>query len=54
MTIFFQNCGPMIKYSNNVLLIEDLNPEAKLTWRVSKLEAITIGLRLILAAFTTH
>lgn len=50
MTVFFKNSGPMIKYGKDVLLIEDLNPEAKLTWYVSKLEAIHLGLRLILAA----
>jgi len=50
MTLFFDPCGPMVKYDHGVLLIEDLNPDAKLRWRMSKVELLRFGWRCIIAA----
>ena len=49
MTIFWHPTGPMIIYRKETLLIDDLNPEAHLTWAISRWEMIKIGIRFILA-----
>lgn len=50
MTLFFHNAGPMMKYANGLLKIEDLNPEQKMTWRASRTEMFILGLRCLLAS----
>jgi hypothetical protein len=36
MTIFLHPAGPLMKYEHGVLFIEDLNPEMKTKWRMSR------------------
>lgn len=49
MTLFFQHSGPLLRYVDGILYIEDLNPELKTKWRMSRLEMIQVGLKFILA-----
>lgn len=49
MTLFFDHCGPLITYDNNVLVIKDLNPEAEMRWHVRRFELFKLGLRCLLA-----
>lgn len=49
MTLFFCNSGPLIKYNSDCLYIEDLNPEQKMRWRVTKWELIVMGFKFIIA-----
>lgn len=50
MTLFFDQAGPLIRYRNGILHIEDLNPEMKTRWRMSRWEMFSLGLRFILAS----
>ena len=50
MTLFFDPAGPMIVYEKYILFIEDLNPEHRIRWRLSRFEALKIGLRFIVAS----
>jgi hypothetical protein len=50
MTLFWYPQGPMMKYIDGVLHIEDLNPDAHLTWRLSRWEMFKIGFKFILAS----
>lgn len=52
MTIWWHQTGPKISYLHKVLQIEDLNPSQKITWRMSRLEMLRVGLGFIAAAFT--
>ena len=48
MTIFWANWGPLIKYERDGLLrIEDLNPEIKTKWRLTRRERLLIGIRFL-------
>lgn len=51
MTIFWANWGPLLRFENGALRIEDLNPEIKTKWRLTRLERLRIGVRFILSAF---
>lgn len=50
MTIFWHPTGPLVKYEGGLLLIEDLNPEMKTKWRMSRGEMLRFGWRCLLAA----
>lgn len=50
MTIFWHPTGPLVKYENGVLFVEDLNPEVKTKWRMSKSEMLLCSWRFLLAA----
>lgn len=50
MTLFFDHSGPMILYAGGVLRIEDLNPEKRIRWRMSRWEMLWLGLRCVAAA----
>jgi hypothetical protein len=50
MTLIWMPEGPMIKYSNSFIEIEDLNPEVKMRWRMSRTEMARLGWRCLLAA----
>jgi hypothetical protein len=52
MTLFWHPTGPLLRYSGGVLLIEDLNPELRTRWRMSRLEMLRLGWRCIAAALT--
>jgi hypothetical protein len=50
-TLFFDKTGPLVQYSiDGVLSIEDLNPEVKTQWRMSRRELFVFGWRCIRAA----
>lgn len=49
VTIYWHRTGPLMKYTDGVLQIEDLNPQRSMFWRVKRLKMIGIGLRFILA-----
>lgn len=42
--------GPLLRYKAGVLEIEDLNPEMKTYWRMTRLEILKLGLCCLLAA----
>ena len=50
MTIFWCPSGPLLSYENGTLTIEDLNPEIKTKWQMSRTELLKIGYRFIKAA----
>jgi len=50
MTLFWHSTGPLIKYADGILYIEDLNPEVKTRWRMSRLEMLRLGWRCIHAS----
>jgi len=53
-TIFFANSGLQIRYAvaTRMLLIDDLNPEASIQWRISRWELAIIGLKALLASIS--
>ena len=53
MTLFWHGTGPLLKYDNGTLHIEDLNPQIKTQWRMSRGEMFWLGWRCILAAAMT-
>ncbi len=50
MTFFFDPCGPFLRYENGVLRVEDLNPEIKTRWRMTRRERFMTGLRFMISA----
>jgi hypothetical protein len=50
-TIYWDKTGPMLGYqTDGVLVIRDLNPEATIFWRISRLQVICIAWRCLVAA----
>lgn len=52
MTLYWHNAGPLLVYTKDSLIIEDLNPEQKMHWRIGRWDMFKIGLRCIWAAIT--
>jgi hypothetical protein len=52
VTIYSDKTGPLLRYEKDTLCIEDLNPQIKTRWRMSRSEMVRIGLRCIWAAIT--
>jgi hypothetical protein len=50
MTLFWDQTGPLMRYADGILHIEDLNPEFKTKWRMSRWEMFRLGWRCIRAA----
>lgn len=50
MTLFWHQTGPLLRYRNGTLEVEDLNPEVKTRWRMGRLEMLRLGWRCIVAA----
>jgi hypothetical protein len=50
MTIYSDPTGPLLEYKEGFLKIEDLNPELKTRWRLSRFEMFKIGFRFIRGA----
>ena len=48
-TIHFHATGPLIKYGDGVLYVEDLNPEIKTKWRMSRLDLLRMAWRSFVA-----
>jgi hypothetical protein len=51
MTLFWHKTGPLMKFSNGILRIEDLNPEVYTQWRMTRFERLKTGLRFIMVTF---
>jgi hypothetical protein len=50
MTLFWNPTGPLMRYdADGVLHIEDLNPDFKTKWRMSRMEMLALGWRCIMA-----
>jgi hypothetical protein len=50
IVLFFCSSGPLLRYQDRTLHIDDLNPEAHMTWRMSTGELFRLGSRCMLAA----
>jgi hypothetical protein len=50
MTLFSHPTGPLVYYTGKTFGVEDLNPEAKMRWRMSRVEMLMLGVRCIIAA----
>lgn len=50
MTLHLHHTGPWMRYENGLLKIEDLNPDFKTQWRMSRWEMFRLGWRCIRAA----
>jgi hypothetical protein len=50
MTLFWHKTGPLLKYESGILYVEDLNPEIKTRWTMSRGEMFSLGWRCIVAA----
>jgi hypothetical protein len=50
MTLFWHPTGPLMKYENGFLLIEDLNPELKTKWRMSRSEMFRLAWKCFVAS----
>lgn len=50
MTFFMDRCGPLLRYEGGVLRVEDLNPEIKTRWRMTRGERFMTGIRFIASA----
>lgn len=51
MIIAWHKTGPRLRYERGIVHIEDLNPEAHITWRVSRWELFRVGIACIGASF---
>ena len=49
-TLFWHPAGPLVKYGDGLLYIEDLNPQIETRWRMSRLEMLRLGLRCLIVA----
>lgn len=50
MTLFWHQTGPLLRYENGLLEVEDLNPHIQTRWRMSRYEMLVTGLKFVLAA----
>jgi hypothetical protein len=49
-TLFWHPAGPLLKYADGVLHIEDLNPQIRTCWRMSRIEILKLSWRCLIAA----
>lgn len=54
MNLMWRPWGPKMSYRDGVLTIEDLNPEAKLTWRMSRGDMLRLAWRCFRAGVRDH
>jgi hypothetical protein len=49
MTLFWHETGPRLAYAigERTLIIEDLNPQTRLTWRMSRWEMIKLAVAIL-------
>ena len=50
MTLYCHRAGPRIQYGGKMLYIEDLNPEMKTKWAMSRKEMFILGWRFMIAS----
>lgn len=49
--LYMHPTGPMLRVDSDLVLhIDDLNPEIKTKWRMSRLELLGLGWRMMVAA----
>ena len=49
MTLYWNHVGQLVRYESGLLKIEDLNPDVKTQWRMSRMEMLRLGWRCIVA-----
>jgi len=49
MTIFWHPTGPRIRYVEDMLYIDDLNPENHMRWKMSRWEMIKTGVMFLIS-----
>ena len=47
MTLFYDECGPLVTHQDGVLYISDLNPQLDTKWRMTRWELFWFGLKAI-------
>jgi hypothetical protein len=50
MTLFWHSSGPLLRYEDGLLHVEDLNPHVETKWRMSRSEMLALAWRCLLAA----
>jgi hypothetical protein len=50
MTLLWRPTGPLMKYADGMLHIEDLNPAMKTRWRMSRWELFCLGWQCLRAS----
>lgn len=50
MLLFHDAAGPQLVYRHDFLEINDLNPEARIRWRMTRAELFRLGWRCIVAS----
>ena len=51
MTIWWHSTGPLVKYEDGILVVENLNPEVSTRWTMTRSEMLRFGWRCIRVAF---
>jgi hypothetical protein len=51
-TLYFNETGPLIRYADGLLYVEDLNPQIETKWCMSRKEMLLCGWKFIRAALT--
>ncbi len=49
--LYWNECGPWVAY-DGMLHVQDLNPEVKTKWKMSRWDMIKLGFKCIRAAIT--
>lgn len=49
-TILFTTWGPLVRYDGAILHVEDINPQIKTKWQLSRWEMFRLGARAIFAS----
>ena len=52
MILFWHASGPKLSYTDGTLEVEDLNPEAKVKFRMTRMEMLRLGWRCIVAGLS--
>ena len=50
--IYIHETGPLVRFDGECLHIEDLNPQIKTKWRMSRKQMLGMAWRTFLTAFT--
>lgn len=54
MTLYWHNVGPLLRYQHGMLQVEDLNPEVRTQWRMTRWDMVKLGWRCIVASLRPH
>lgn len=54
MILFRCPTGPRIRYANGVLIVDDLNPENRMAWNMSRWEMFKLGLSCVVATLQRY